>query len=235
MIQDFRTPRGTSVQMEVRPDTNDHNTLNSCLTEDEYGLRDLHLTGHALDIGAYTGGVTVALLVDNPELRVVAVEPVPDNVVLLLKNLALNELGDRVVVLQAAAGAKGQKTEGVAWNWRQPGGPLDETMQHHRFVGGSTLALDNPDIAHDEVQTASWSVTSLLKLAGTAEFAFAKVDCEGCEAKFLTDPAVARIARITGEWHPWYLDEEGVHRLLDATHEVTTWGTGPGGFTAMAR
>ena len=40
----FLTPRGVQVLMTIREGTNDWNTLNACMTEDEYGLRDWHGT-----------------------------------------------------------------------------------------------------------------------------------------------------------------------------------------------
>ncbi len=233
-IEAFRTPRGRPVQAITRIGTNDHNTMYSCLDEDEYELRELHLTGVAVDVGAYLGGVSIALAMDNPTLRVIAVEPLPANAQLLRENVERNGLAEQVTVLHAAAGALGQTTEGTAWNWRTTGF-LSETMHHHRFVGGSTLALDNPGIEHDTVQNPSYSISTLLELAEAEEFSFLKIDCEGCEAKVLTDPAVAKVARIVGEWHPWYMDEAGLHELLDATHQVRTWGTGPGGFEAVRR
>jgi len=231
----YRTPRGQAVTLTLREGTNDHNTLFSCLDGDEYGLAPLHLTGTAVDIGAYLGGVSIALAVDNPDLRVIAVEPVPDNAHLLRENVERCGLAERVTVLEGAAGALDQDTERIAWNWSDPGGKLEETMHHHRYVGGSTLALDNEGMAHDTIQTESYSISSLLGLVDVERFSFLKIDCEGCEAKFLTDPAVAYVERMVGEWHPWYMDEDGLHRLLDATHEVRTWGTGPGGFEAVLR
>ena len=231
----YTTPRGVPIELAWRVGTNDHNTLYSCLDGDEYGLAALHLTGTAVDIGAYLGGVTIALAVDNPELRVIAIEPLPDNATLMRENIDRAGVADRVTVLEAAAGSKGQKTESTAWNWSDPGGKLEETMHHHRYVGGSTLALDNEGMAHDTVTTQAYSISSLLKLAKVERFSFLKIDCEGCEAKVLTDPAVSKVDRMAGEWHPWYMTEEGLHDLLDATHEVRTWGTGPGGFEAVRK
>jgi FkbM family methyltransferase len=92
------------VTLNYREDTNDWNTLNACLTEDEYGLKDLRLSGVALDIGAYIGGVTIGLALDNPELHVVAVEAVPPNVVLLRENLTRAGVAERVTVVEGAAG-----------------------------------------------------------------------------------------------------------------------------------
>jgi len=87
-VEVFETPRGHLVTMHYRTDSSDWNTLYSALNEDEYGLRSRHLTGSALDIGAHIGAVAVGLAIDNPDLIVVAVEPVPDNARLLRLNVA---------------------------------------------------------------------------------------------------------------------------------------------------
>ena len=222
MIETFRTPRGTSVQMEVRPDTNDWNTLASCLNEDEYGLRELYLTGTALDVGAYTGGVTVALLVDNPALRVVAVEPVPDNVELLLRNLALNGLLARCEVIEGAAG------DGSEVNIRY-GYSGSELACHHAWVGNMSLLEEpGPENPHTLRKVRSQ------RLASLGSFDFVKIDCEGCE----WDVDLSAIPHIRGEWHPvrGHSRPEFLERLID-THEVTFTGpeAGPGGFTAVWR
>src|SRR5256885_2059950 len=83
----WTTPRGNGLSITYREGTSDWNTISSCLTHDEYGLRDLHVSGLALDIGAHVGAVTLALLADNADLRVIALEPVPDNVDLLKRNV----------------------------------------------------------------------------------------------------------------------------------------------------
>ena len=201
-----------------RPETTDWNSISSILTHDEYGIRALALTGWAVDVGAHVGSMAIALALDHPDLRVIAIEPVPDNVRLIALNVEQNGLSDRVVVLAGGAGAPKAKTQRVAWNWND--GP-DGMNTGHRFIGGSHLALDNPDITHEEVSVPSWSVSRLLAHVGADRFALLKIDCEGCEAAFLTDPAIARIDRIVGEYHPPYIDPARLHALLDATHEVT--------------
>src|SRR3972149_4108838 len=103
-VGEFRTPRGAPVVMHYRQGTNDWNTLNASMTEDEYGLRGEHLSGLVLDIGAYLGSVAIAMALDNPYSRVLAVEPGPDNARLARLNVARNSVQDRVVILHAAAG-----------------------------------------------------------------------------------------------------------------------------------
>ena len=52
VVGEFRTPRGRPALMSMRPGTNDWNTLNACMTEDEYGLRSFNGDGWAVEFGA---------------------------------------------------------------------------------------------------------------------------------------------------------------------------------------
>ena len=89
----FRTPKDHSVLVYIREGTNDWNTANSCLTEDEYATKDLpYLPGVCLDIGGYLGTVSLALLIDHPESHVIIVEPLPENVELIRQNLRVNDV-----------------------------------------------------------------------------------------------------------------------------------------------
>ena len=186
----FRTPRGRSVELSYREDTNDYNTLRSCLDEDEYGLKDLHLSGIALDIGAHIGGVTIALLADNPDLRVVSVEAVPPNVELLRENVARLDTV-RSTILHAAAG-KGQ-TATVQWAFSG-----DEVGLHHAFIGNAVMPESNLRGSRSELVP----VVTLADLVDEyGPFAFAKVDCEGCEYDFLQGPALSQVAIFRGEEH----------------------------------
>ena len=184
----FRTPKGRSVTLAYREDTNDYNTLRSCLDEDEYRLAELDLTGTALDIGAHIGGVTIALLLDNPALKVVAVEALPHNDVLLRGNLQRNGVSDRVTVLCLAAG-DGQTTT-IRWNFTGGVG------QHHAFIGNAVMP-DPTDSVAEVVEGISLSDLT----AEHGPFSFMKIDCEGCEHTVLADPAASLIPLIRGELH----------------------------------
>src|SRR5690349_6287046 len=90
--------------MTIRDGSNDYNTLNACMTEDEYHLADFHGSGWAVDVGGYLGGVAISLALDNPELRVLVIEPVPDNIRLIRENIERNDLTERVTLIEGAVG-----------------------------------------------------------------------------------------------------------------------------------
>lgn len=225
-LHDYRTPRGGSALMEWRTGTNDHNTLFSCMTEDEYRLADVTLPvdGVAVDVGAYIGGVTISLARDNPHARVIAVEPVTANVALLQDNIARNNLTDQVLVVHAAAGRPGQTKARVLWAFGD-----DDAGWHHRYVGNSSIAAHQA--IHEEEDVDGIDLASLVALAG-GHVDFMKVDCEGGEYALFADGAEG-VGHIVGEYH------DGAQRLvdlLDATHVVTIKGTDHfGAFTATPR
>jgi FkbM family methyltransferase len=212
----FRTPRGRSLSMAYREDTNDYNVLNACMTEDEYDLKGLNLTGIALDVGAHIGGVTIALALDNPELHVVALEAVPPNVELLRENVERQGLGDRVTILHGAAG-KG-KTATVRWAFSG-----DAVGLHHAFIGNAVMPEANLNSSKTTTVDV-WTVAALVKAHGP--FTFAKVDCEGCEYPFLN--GTCEIPLIRGEEHdgPLHLPK------YDVTY---TQDNAPRGFEAVLR
>ncbi len=181
-----KTPNGNRLRIECRAETNDQDTAHNVAKLDEYGLAGLDLAGWALDVGSQIGSVAVALAVDHPDLTVVAVEPIPDNLISLYRNIELNGVEGRVLVVPMAAG--GPTADLVRIRYGFP--------NRHRYVGnlgedGHTEEFDAPAV----------SLSSLLKTYRIDQAALLKIDCEGCEWAFLRDPATARISLITGETH----------------------------------
>lgn len=234
-IEVFRSPRGRKLLFHTRTGTNDHNILQSVCHEDEYRLAQYSPTGVALDIGAHIGAVAIALAVDNPGLRVIAVEPVADNLRLLRANIAANGVEDRIGVFPVAVGAPIEEWTQLHHSFRG-----DEHAQHHSYIG--TTENGNEDIAepwrlgsdHDveRVQTVSYAELS------TKDVSFVKVDCEGAEYAFFQDRAIDNVPVIVGEWHnvPYQgriAQQTDIAALLPK-HRVTFFGPteGPGGFEA---
>lgn len=218
LIGSWVTPRGNPATFAYRDFTNDWNVVTSCLTNDEYGLANLTLTGTALDVGAHIGAVSVALALDNPGLRVIAIEPVPENLELLRDNLERNGVADRVTVLEGAVG-----TESVTYDF---GG--DETATHNAWIGNAH-GIDGA--TKRTITVPRWTLDE------TGPAGFVKIDCEGGEWGFLDDPNAASLPLIVGELHQRgdYFRDEFVEML--ATHDVTFDGPvyGVCGFRAVRR
>ena len=224
-----KTPRGNDVVIWIRDNTSDWNTVYSVMTEDEYELAKLPLlAGLAVDVGAHLGSVSVALAIDNPELRVIAIEAIGENADLIRRNAAENHVEDRVEVWNLAASAPGIKTADVFW--RAQG---SETVEHHAFIGNSDLVYSHGDAGHE---TETISCVNFGQIGEPVTFM--KIDCEGCEWGFLSDPGIKDVARIHGEWHPvnGHVQSDIVD-LLSPSHDVTLTGpeAGPGGFVAVRR
>ena len=234
----FTTPRGNTATMFYRQDTNDWNTIFASMTEDEYGLRSLPpLSGFAVDIGAHIGSVGIGLAIDNPGLKVICVEPVPDNISILRANIAINNVEDRMTLIDAAAGGPDDKETVVDWGY--VGEPH---LEHHAFIGNTALVYEfgsNPTFEHREQVAECFSLSRLMRLGGIERLALLKIDCEGCEWRVLTDSAVDCIDVILGEWHNVPLrgqrgNRDSVLSLLP-NHNVVFSGPvhGPGGFFAV--
>lgn len=223
----FATRRGNAVELLVRDGTNDAMMAESAIEADEYGLANVELgSGVAVDIGAHIGMVAIALAVDHPEARIIAVEPVPENVALMRDNLELNGVADRVEVVEAGAGkATGYMTIEYAF----AGGDVADM---HRFVANQTM---------DEGTTSKTLTVRSVSLGDLTRepVRLLVTDAEGAEYQLFGRTSVAArrekalVAEIRGEFHGSY---EKLVELLDATHEVERLSAGDlGMFVARVR
>ena len=232
-ITEVQTPHGIPARFKCRDGTSDLSTVGASnrlwgKLVDEYSI-PAGLTGWALDVGAHIGSVTVPLLLDNPELRVVAIEAVPDNVTLLHENLNLNGVFDRAVVFNGAAWNIGDSLE-IEFGYT--GSAVAET---HAYIGSVTPWMDAPG----DKQSATVPVVTLkeaLSFTGGEGFVWVKIDCEGCEHRFLKGAGLRKLGVIEGEWHERDGTPESFAKQLSKTHEVT-WSQGIGGgpFRAVPR
>lgn len=209
----FTTPAGNGVTMLYRAGTNDWNTLNATLNEDEYRLPSGQ-SGAALDVGGYLGSVGIALAMDNPGLRVTIIEPVPPNADLIERNIAANGLAERVTLIRGAVGKGGEPVD-VWYGYRGTA-----VAEHHAFVGNSSLAYDNGGALDHESRTyTARALDDFLPLD------YLKIDCEGGEWAFLDNPWVGDVATIVGEAHCVRGHKGGdIADLLASTHVVTIEG-----------
>jgi FkbM family methyltransferase len=226
---DVLSPKGAPATLYYRDDTSDLSTIGSTWNlwgtlEDEYGLHTLPpLSGLAVDVGAHIGSIALALLADHPDLSVIAIEPLAENVDMIRKSAERNGWTDRLTIVSGGI-AKGRTTD-IVFDFAG-----DEYIKNHRFIGGMALGSETP---HQTVTVTAYTLSALLD---GRDCEFLKHDCEGCEWALLDDPAIGRVKRIVGEGHPhdWL---ERVHALLDATHDIHVIDDrgGPGTFRALLR
>jgi len=208
-VTEIRTPNGRSAFFSCRDDTTDLNTIVACVVQDEYGLGEHAWSGTALDVGAHIGGVSIMLALDNPSMKVVAVEALPENVNLLEMNALRNGVADRVIVHQAAASSS-------TWPSIVAYGAEDtDFARQHRFIGNGDWQ-EVPEARR--LKLPSLSLSALVEKHGP--FSLLKIDCEGCEWSFLDDPAIAEVQEIRGEYHPREGNRPKELRALLETHNV---------------
>lgn len=212
------------------------------LANDEYHLWSRAYSGWAIDVGAQIGTVGITLARQNPDLRVLCVEAVPESSEILEENIRRLISDDRVISIRASAGKPGQLTGTCHYDYT--GGDVEDDgyVSAHRFVGNTWQDRRKPE---HSITLPSVSLDDLLATYGIEEVAVLKIDCEGCEWGFLDTPAVARVQLISGEFHggypghPAFVEEpvERIRELLEPTHEVTFFSTEPivGTFEAVRR
>lgn len=170
---------GKEIIANYREDTNDWNTLFSCLNEDEYGIAKLPeiKDGLAIDLGAHIGGVTLALATKG--LKVYSVEMLPENMQLLRENLLLNNYAQgEVLTFQNAIVGK-TVTKGEVDAYYADGS--SESGKAHEFIG---TTMPDKFIADTKkhgrsIKVQTLSLKSMLMSVGVCDFL--KIDIEGAE------------------------------------------------------
>ncbi len=236
------TPGGVTARLFHRGGTNDGAIAQGILDADEYRLASIHpITGWVLDIGAHIGTISIAVALDNPDAKVVAVEALPENVASIRTNIDLNDLGDRVFVESGGATDGRTKSLDITYNYRMVGiGRTGETVDERylsqcRYVGNIFQEDGDHEQESDVVTVPGISLVSLLKKYEIDRVTLLKIDCEGCEYAFFRSKALSKVDRIVGEYHDARTFDD-LRSLLDPTHVVDQWTDGPvGTFGAVLR
>lgn len=223
----LRTPRGHPATFAVRDDTSDLSVIGSTFAGvagsglvDEYALRDTHITGRFVDVGAHIGSVTVAVLLDNPDATAICVEPIPENVAALRENLALNGLTERATVIEGAVG-----TDAVFYRFAGT-----EHLETNRYIANSTGIVFGESQSSERIAVRRVALSELLPCAAM------KLDCEGGEWALFRQRGLATVPLIFGEYH-FGEGQPGVTKALGRTHAITFdhVGDGAGNFRAVRR
>lgn len=158
------------------------------------------------DIGANIGASAVYFAARYPEARVYCFEPLPENIELLRKNVAV--FGDRVTVVPSGLG----ESEG-SFDYH----PSDDPAN----FGGGTFH----DVSCDNSTCLKLPVTTLTKFCRDHQIDqvdVLKIDTEGAEWSVIAGmPAdvLAGVQVVLGELHS--VDDWEVFRALTPTHELS--------------
>lgn len=189
----IKTPWGVEVTIFTREGTNDWNTLYSCIAEDEYKIGDLdpQPNGYtSIDIGAHAGGCSLAML--SRGFKVIAVEPLPENAELIMKNVKANGWEKNFTLHHKAIGKK--SGEQVILRY---GNEATEVGAHHKFIGNTVdssgwqegLWTDGKEIKVDTI-----SLDDVLKNVDKVNIL--KIDCEGAEWNAFLGASVDTLYKI---------------------------------------
>lgn len=170
------TPWGKEIQAYAREGTCDWNTLQSCIVEDEYQIGKLGDHGVAIDLGAYIGGATLALI--SKGWYVYAVEPLPENVELLEKNLKINGFEKSCTIIEKAIGSSE-----IFY-----GDTSTEFGKVHEFIG-----------SNEGGRSIEAATTTLSEIMENRRCNFLKIDIEGAEWMDFPEDILSRIDRIAVE------------------------------------
>ena len=241
------TPNGHGASFSCRDGTVDANIaigLNVWMPQgsdpvvgDEYRMKGRNLSGWAIDVGAHIGAWSIAAALDNPALRVLAIEVVPESAALAALNAKRNRVDDRVTVIEAAAASPRDATVQCHWGYRGNSAVSEGYASAHRLIAGTWGDREDPEF---NPAVAAVNLDTLMAEHGIDEIALLKIDCEGCEWAFL-DTDLSRVQTIVGEYHGGVTGIEDTKArlgaLLDATHDITYWREEPviGTFEAVRR
>lgn len=222
--QGGKTPNGHPIEFYCRESTNDAALVAGIMGEDEYDLEGERIAGWVIDVGAHIGIVALSIARDFPEAKVVAVEAVHANVEVLLKNVSLNSLSDRVIVEWAAATKPGVLSVPIIYDYVSVGtrdGTMPSIDQPYvkdcRYIGNIFEYPEGEQQAKTEM-VIGMSLDRLMERHQMDRVQLLKIDCEGCEYAFLKTKAVDKVDRIIGEFHRGF---PNIEKLLKKTHDLT--------------
>lgn len=176
----FTTPWGAVIAAFVRENTNDTNTLISCLEEDEYQIARLPEGGVAVDLGAHIGGCTLALAARGFK-EIIAAEMLPENIKLLEENIQANKLENITVVRAAVTGGVAFETPRSAVAYYAD--TDSEGGAAHEFIG--TIMADKFIVDTNKhgrsIEVELVPLDKLFKLRNVKVCDFMKLDVEGAE------------------------------------------------------
>ncbi len=231
----FDGPNGVSAVFFFRPGIADENTILATYKEDEYGFIDLKPDpGDAMiDAGGYVGSTAILYAQLYPESRIFCVEPLPENLEIIKKNIAVNHLENRITLIEKALWDVSGLEIPVFYRDQSSVGAV------HKFVG-SAFPNYHETVSKDSSLAFSISLPFIMEKYNIQRIRLLKMDIEGAEFKALAglpESYLNRIRTMVGEYHNISPGVESVPRTLlfnyvckqfndvSKSPEVPTWGS----------
>lgn len=200
---------GSTISAYIREGTVDLNNVRAVVEADEYNFKGVPLEDGitVLDFGAHIGAASLLIAsLGFPNVKIYAYEPLPENIELMKKNIALNNFQTIFPVAQAVDGKPG--TIEIRY-----GDARTDSGSQHYFIGCPWYTLSEESCIVQAV-----SLENIFEEHKIERCRLIKLDCEGTElALFAQCPKeiFQRIDFLVGEHH--------FHRreiLLEATKGV---------------
>jgi FkbM family methyltransferase len=144
-----------------------------------------------IDVGAHAGFFSLYAAALNPEVRIVAVEPFPENLKLIRKHLGKNDIKTVETVAGGIAGETGERFL-----------VLERDSHNHR------LNLPKEDLLRrSTIKIDCWSLSDFLEKEKIKKVDLLKMDIEGLEYEIfskLDAETLSKIKNIILEYHNYY-------------------------------
>ncbi len=147
-----------------------------------------------LDVGASNGDSAIFFARNGAKL-VIALEPMPESFQLAKKNITLNELEGKIVLINAAL----DKVTGRAKFQMSTNNPNTDSIKPIETI------LADPKINFDStIEVQTYSLVDIMSRYRLEQIDLLKMDCEGCEYEVLQnlpENILRKIRNITLEYH----------------------------------
>ncbi len=195
----FEGPGDLHAVFNYRPGTADENTILATYKEDEYKFATLPPApgDWMIDAGGYVGSTAILYAQLYPACRVLCIEPLPENVEIIRKNIDSNHLFDRIVLLERALWSTSVGEVKIYYRDASMVGKV------HRFVG-SAVKQYHETVSDEYAKVPTISLMDCMRSMNMERVRVLKMDIEGSEyvaVRTLTEDYQKKIETIVGEYH----------------------------------
>ncbi|RPJ79465.1 MAG: FkbM family methyltransferase [Alphaproteobacteria bacterium] len=195
----FVAPNGREASFEFRANTADENTIQATFTEDEYGFKNMvpNIGDWMIDVGGYVGSTAILYALLYPQTKIVVIEPLPENVELITKNVLRNGLGEQIKIIPGAVGSEINGVKKIYYRDDTEVGAV------HKFVG-SGFPSYHETVSEKFFEAPILTLDEIIKALEIESIRVLKMDAEGGEVEALfglNNVNAAKIQTIVGEYH----------------------------------